>query len=198
MASRPWQGASRQGTAQPEVQNLDGFPEIAGVIVADDDAIVRDVLRSRLEAIDQVVLLASDGLEAVALAARMQARLILLDLKMPRLNGLDACRRIRLMAHNAKTPIVILTSLTGKDAEAAATQVGATAFLTKPFRSAELLQELSRFLRISDVTRDAITSAAGRAAKIARTAPTEDSVVAKAGPSGALDRGKDILAVLRG
>jgi CheY-like chemotaxis protein len=197
MASRPWQGASRQGTAQPEVQNLDGFPEIAGVIVADDDAIVRDVLRSRLEAIDQVVLLASDGLEAVALAARMQARLILLDLKMPRLNGLDACRRIRLMAHNAKTPIVILTSLTGKDAEAAATQVGATAFLTKPFRSAEL-QELSRFLRISDVTRDAITSAAGRAAKIARTAPTEDSVVAKAGPSGALDRGKDILAVLRG
>jgi two-component system, OmpR family, response regulator MprA len=78
---------------------LDGFPEIAGVIVADDDAIVRDVLRSRLEAIDQVVLLASDGLEAVALATRMQARLILLDLKMPRLNGLDACRRIRLMAH---------------------------------------------------------------------------------------------------
>jgi CheY-like chemotaxis protein len=198
MAGRPRQGANRQGPAQPEVQNLEALPEIAGVIVADDDAIVRGVLRSRLEAIDQVVLLASDGLEAVALAARMHARLILLDLKMPRLNGLDACRRIRQMPHNAKTPIVILTALTGKDAEAAATQVGATAFLTKPFRSAELLQELSHFLTISDATRDAITCAAGRAATIARTAPTGDSALAKVRPGGALDRGKDILAVLRG
>ena len=177
---------------------MEALPDIGGVIVADDDAIVRGVLRSRLEAIDQIVLLASDGLEAVALAARMQARLILLDLKMPRLDGLVACRRIRQMPHNAKTPIVILTFLTGKDAEAAATQVGATAFLTKPFRSAELLQELSRFLTMSDVMRDAINRAAGRAAKIARTAPSGDCSVAKAGSGGTLDRGRGIMAVLRG
>ena len=83
------------GVLNRKVQVLDRLPDLAGVIVADDDAMIRSVLRSKLQAIDQTVLLASNGLEAVELASRIQARLILLDLGMPQLNGLLACQRIR-------------------------------------------------------------------------------------------------------
>jgi CheY-like chemotaxis protein len=181
------------------VQILEELPDFAGIIVADDDAMIRSVVRSTLEAIGQTVLLASDGLEAVELASRMRARLIMLDLRMPRLNGLLACQQIRQLPHNAKTPIVILTSLVRKDAEAAASRTGATAFLAKPFRSAELLQALSGFLTISDTMRTVIKSAADRAGGIARTAPAPSGNinVASVGPNDAFNRGKNILTVLR-
>ena len=157
-----------------KVQILDRLPDLAGVIVADDDAMIRSVLRSKLQSIDQTVLLASNGLEAVELASRIQARLILLDLGMPQLNGLLACQRIRQMPHNAKTPIVILTSIVGKDAEVASARIGATAFLTKPFRSGELLQALSCYLPSNDVSRNAIKHGANRVTEIARNRTRAD------------------------
>lgn len=181
------------------MQVLQAFPDLTGVIVADDDAVIRDVLRSTLEAVDQTVFLACDGQEAVDLASRMRAKLIILDLKMPRLNGLLACQQIREMPHNSKTPIVILTSMTGDYTELAARRIGATAFLTKPFRSAELLQALARFLTVSEAMRDVISRAADRAAMIARAAPAPNGVmsVLPVAPNDAFARGKDILNVLR-
>ncbi len=175
-------------------------PAITGVIVADDDPMICSVIRAKLEALDQTVLVAGDGLEAVRFASRIKASVIILDLNLPRLNGLLACQQIREMPHNAMTPIVILTSMHGKEVETAAARVGATMFLTKPFRSAQLLQELSRFLSIDDVTRHMITRSAERAALIAQIAPapTNDRTGAKVGPNNPIDRGKNILAVLRG
>lgn len=172
---------------------------VTGVIVADDDGMIRDILRTRLEALDLNVFLASDGLEAVELASRIQAALIILDLKMPRLNGLLTCQRIRHLPGNTKTPIVILTALPGKDAAAAAAQVGATAYFAKPFRPALLLQELSRFLPLSDAMRDQIVRNADLASGIAQPPPTPIGQVTSAKPhSGSqLDRGKDVLDVLR-
>lgn len=138
------------------------------VIIADDDLVIRNVLRSKLEAINQTVLLAPNGLKAVQLAEQTRVKLILLDLAMPQLNGLLACQRIRQIPHHAQTPIVILTSVVGKDAEEALTRVGATAFLAKPFRSGQLLQVLSRYLANSEGTQREINCAADRVAEIAR------------------------------
>jgi CheY-like chemotaxis protein len=140
---------------------------LTGVIVADDDPIIRSVLRAALEAIDLNVFVADNGLEAVRLAARIQAALIILDFKMPQLNGLVACQHIRQLRGNAQTPIVMLTSSFGNDFEAAAASVGVTEYHVKPFRTALLMQAVARFLPISDAARDLIRRNADRANGIA-------------------------------
>jgi two-component system alkaline phosphatase synthesis response regulator PhoP len=173
---------------------------VTGVIIADDDGMIRDILRTRLEALDLNVFLASNGLEAVDLASRIRAALIILDLKMPQLNGLLACERIRQLPGNAQTPIVVLTALPGQDAATAASRVGATAYFAKPFRPVLLLQELSRFLPINDAARDMIRHNADLARGIAQPPPRPIGRVNSASPGsgGQLERGKTILDVLRG
>ncbi len=171
---------------------------LTAVIVADDDPLIRSVLRSKLEMLDLTVFVASDGSEAVAFASRIQASLILLDLKMPLLNGLLACERIRRQPGNAHTPIVILTSAHGNDAANAATRVGASAFLTKPFRLAPLMEVLTRFLPMTEAMRTAIHRDAARANEIAHAAPMTGNRLVKPGSDNVLDRGKSILDVLRG
>jgi two-component system chemotaxis response regulator CheY len=177
---------------------------ITGIIVADDDPVIRGILRTKLAAIGQDVFLAVDGEEAIAFAQRMRAALVILDLKMPRLNGLLACQRIRQLPGYEQTPIVILTSSDGEQVEAAATRVGATAFLTKPFRSGPLMEVLSRFLRIDAVTLRAIRLSAVRVTRMAGPgpagvpAPARDEISAGLREESGLDRGKTILALLRG
>ncbi len=173
---------------------------ITGVIVADDDPIIRGILRSKLAAVGQEVFLACDGAEAVALASRMPAAMVILDLKMPRLNGLEACLLIRKLPGYAQTPIVILTANDAQGVEAAATRVGATVFLTKPFRAATLLDVLARFLPMDAATLRTIRDDADRATRIARggSAPARDKLPTTPDPGNPLDRGKTILAVLRG
>jgi CheY-like chemotaxis protein len=146
------------------------------------------------------VFLVCDGLEAVEYASRMRAALIILDLKMPRLNGLLACQRIRQLPGNEHTPIAILTSMQGKEAEAAATRVGATTYFTKPFRPALLLQAVSHYLPISEAAREVLRLGADQANGYDRPAPrAAGAIVTKhRGPEGLLDRGKNILDVLRG
>jgi CheY-like chemotaxis protein len=119
-----------------------------GVIVADDDPIVRGILRAKLEAIHRDVLLASDGTEAIALASQTQVGLVILDIAMPRLDGILACARIRQLPGYATTPIVMLTSNQTGRARDKASCSGATMFIEKPFESASLMLALSRLLPI--------------------------------------------------
>ena len=141
------------------------------VIIADDDPMIRDVLRHKLEAINISVFVAANGEEAVEFASRMTAMLIILDLNMPRLNGLLACQQIRKTTNNAHTPIVILTADNRSDAEQAVTLVGATTYLTKPFRAAMLMQALAEFLPANRAMQDRIRRDAARAADIVQIKP---------------------------
>ena len=113
-----------------------------GIIVADNDALIRDLLRSMLVHEGYSVFLATNGAEALAYAHRLQAQLVVLDLGMPRLNGLCACEAMRRLPGYAGIPIVILTVFDGWDTREAAHRVGATRFFTKPFRSDEFMREL--------------------------------------------------------
>ena len=90
------------------------------VIVADNDYIVRGILRSILEREGFTVLQAVDGLEAIDYAMRVNARLVILDYKMPRLDGFGACAQIRHLPGYADTPIAVLTAFDNKDTRAAA------------------------------------------------------------------------------
>jgi two-component system chemotaxis response regulator CheY len=136
----------------------------SGVVVADDDLLIRDILQGELETINQTVVLASNGLEAVILASGMLASLVILDIKMPMLDGLLTCAQLRKLPDYAKTPIVMLTTDDTEKSQTAASNAGATMFLVKPFGAASLMLTLSRFLPLDDATLHSIHDAAVRAA----------------------------------
>jgi CheY-like chemotaxis protein len=172
---------------------------VGGVIVADDDEIIRCVLRNSFEAFNLNVFLASNGLEAVELATNVDAALIILDLKMPRLDGLLASQRIRQIPGNAQTPIIILTAVSDDRARLAATKVGANMFIKKPFRPAIMLQAVANYLPITDADREAICANASRVKEMTRTAwkRSSEDVPVKHAPGNPLDRGIEVLQALR-
>ncbi len=114
------------------------------VIVADNDYIIRNILRSLLEGKGFTVLSAIDGLEAVDYATRTIARFAILDLRMPKLDGFAACSQIRQLPGYRNVPIAILSAFSGTETREAAKNAGATIFLSKPFTPIEVLRAISK------------------------------------------------------
>jgi DNA-binding response OmpR family regulator len=117
-----------------------------GVILAENDGPMRAVIRSILLRAEQLVFPAADGEEAVMLARQFRARLVMLDIAMPRLNGLLACKAIRALPGYAAVPIVMLTGHCDDAMRVAAQRLGANDFITKPFRPNDLLARLATHL----------------------------------------------------
>jgi DNA-binding response OmpR family regulator len=120
-----------------------------GVIVAENDELFSRVIRAVLEQAGLRVFLASDGDQAVTFARQFKARLVLLDIGMPNLNGLMACEEIRLLPGYAHVPIVMLTGYTDERMHEAAMQLGANDFITKPFAPEALMARLAVHLDIT-------------------------------------------------
>jgi sigma-B regulation protein RsbU (phosphoserine phosphatase) len=123
-----------------------------GVIVAENDEQIRDLIRSVLLRARQQVFPVANGAEALMMARRLRARLVLLDISMPRLNGLQACTAIRNLPGYADVPIVMLTAHDDERFRATAKRVGATNFIAKPFRPSLLLTQLAEYLDYPEST----------------------------------------------
>ncbi len=108
------------------------------VVIADDQALVREGLMTLLQAAPDInpVAAAADGEEAVALCARHRPDVVLMDLRMPRLDGVEATRRIR--AAQPDTEIVVLTTHADEASILDALQAGARGYLTKDAGIAEI------------------------------------------------------------
>jgi two-component system phosphate regulon response regulator PhoB len=103
------------------------------ILVVDDEPPILELVRYTLEDEQIRVLEASDGAQALETALAARPDLILLDVQMPRLDGLEVCRRLRANASLAGTRIVMLTAA-GQDADRArGLAAGADEYLTKPF-----------------------------------------------------------------
>jgi DNA-binding response OmpR family regulator len=109
------------------------------ILIVDDEPPILDLVRFTLEDADVRVVEATDGAEALVLARRIKPDLVLLDVHMPKLNGLEVCRQLRLEPDLARMPIVMLTAA-GQDADRArGREAGADEYLTKPFSPLALL-----------------------------------------------------------
>ena len=107
------------------------------ILVAEDETIIRLDLRGLLERAGyEVVAEARDGEEAVELARRHQPDLAVMDVKMPRLDGIEAARRI---LDERPIPIVMLTAYGQEELVSRAVEVGVFGYLVKPFREQDLL-----------------------------------------------------------
>ncbi|KDN16221.1 response regulator transcription factor [Amycolatopsis rifamycinica] len=114
------------------------------VLVVDDDETVRDVVRRYLEVAGFTVGLAGDGAEGLAKFAAHEPDLVVLDVMMPGINGLEVCRRLRQVS---QVPIVMLTALGEEENRIAGLQLGADDYVTKPFSPKELALRVASVLR---------------------------------------------------
>jgi two-component system KDP operon response regulator KdpE len=114
------------------------------ILLAEDELALRDFVSRNLRARGFEVLEASNGLEALALWERENPHLLILDIMMPRMDGLEVCRRVR--EHSA-VPIIVLTALDAESDKVTALDLGADDYLTKPFGVEELLARVRAVLR---------------------------------------------------
>lgn len=124
------------------------------VLVVDDEKPLRDFVRRNLEARGYQVLNAANGLEALAIFKNEQVDLVILDIMMPHLDGLETARRIREDSH---VPIIILTAMGEEVDKVRAFDLGADDYLTKPFGVGELLGRIKAVLRRSSWDQSLIT-----------------------------------------
>ncbi len=114
------------------------------ILVADDEPRYVRAIKVNLEANGYEVITAQDGQMAVELAADLAPDLVLLDIKMPRLDGYAACQRIR---EFSKVPIIMLTALVEDNDKVKGLDSGADDYVTKPFSSHELMARVRAALR---------------------------------------------------
>ena len=115
------------------------------ILIVDDDAGIRRLIATTLEDVSGYRMSeAGDGEEAVERARQVQPSIVFLDIDMPRLNGIETCRRLKSEPATADATIVMLTGDSDHDAERAARHAGADLFLTKPFSPLHLLRLVDR------------------------------------------------------
>ena len=111
---------------------------IGRVLIADDEEMNRWLFRDLLEAEGHCVLLAEDGAEALEKALTQNPGAILLDVAMPKLDGFEVCRRLRLDPRTAHIPILVVTGLESHANRLTGIQAGANDFLSKPVDNIEI------------------------------------------------------------
>jgi len=124
------------------------------ILVVDDDPTVSDVVRRYLERAGYAVTLSADGHDALAAYERNRPDLVVLDLMLPGLDGLEVCRRLRSSASGV--PIVMLTALGEEADRVLGLQLGADDYVTKPFSPRELVLRVQSVLRRASVRPDPV------------------------------------------
>jgi len=103
------------------------------LLIADDEPAVRALVHATLEGDDYQIIEAGDGVEALELVREQSPSLVLLDVMMPRLNGLDVCRAIKSDPSTSRTMVVMLTAQAQQRDRERGMAAGADVYFTKPF-----------------------------------------------------------------
>lgn len=116
------------------------------ILVVDDEVYIAHILEFSLGMEGYEVITAMSGQEAIEQADRGNPDLIVLDILMPDMDGYEVCRRLRADERFAETPIILLTAKHGEEDRARGLQVGASAYITKPFRPVDLIDQIRSLL----------------------------------------------------
>lgn len=116
------------------------------ILIADDDVILTEMLRFRLENACHTVVTASDGMEALDKADGGDIDLVVLDSMMPVVAGPEVLARLKSNPRTAQIPVVMLTARNGESDVVAALKGGASEYLTKPFIPQELMIRIEKLL----------------------------------------------------
>ena len=115
------------------------------ILIADDELNIRSLI-SRMLGKDYIVIEATNGEEAIDIAKRQEPDLILMDLIMPQMDGYTACSSIKTDQATKGIPVVMLTGVGHEFNKKFAREMGADAYITKPFSADELLRQVKQVL----------------------------------------------------
>ena len=147
----------------------------ARVLIADDNTANLRILRTRLAADGYEVVTAADGEEALVVARDSTPDLILLDIMMPKVDGIEVCRQLKAAQGSGFTPIILVTAMTDAKDIVAGLEAGADEYLTKPVDHAALSARVRSMLRIKGLH----DTVAAQAQEIARWNATLERRVAE-------------------
>ena len=116
------------------------------ILYIEDNEMNRKIVRDLLKRTSYQVIEAFDGEAGVAMALDKRPDLILMDIQLPKISGMEATRRLRAEAATANTPIVAITSFALSGDEQKAKEAGATAYLAKPYSPFDLLNLIRKLL----------------------------------------------------
>jgi len=116
------------------------------ILYVEDNAMNRQIVRDLLKRTSYQLIEAYDGEGGVALALEKRPDLILMDVQLPKISGLEATRRLRAQAATAQTPIIAITSFALSGDDKKAIEAGATAYLAKPYSPRDLLGLIRKML----------------------------------------------------
>ena len=117
------------------------------VLVVDDEEPILELLKYNLEKSGYEVKTALDGARAVDIARKFIPDLVLLDIMMPKMDGVETCRQLRDMPELQKTFVVFLTARSEEYSEVAAFDIGADDYITKPIKPRALMSRISALFR---------------------------------------------------
>jgi two-component system alkaline phosphatase synthesis response regulator PhoP len=120
------------------------------ILVVDDEAVLVETIAYNLEQAGYAVVTAADGVSALEAAQREKPDLIILDLMLPEMDGLEVCRQLRRESNTSTTPIMMLTAKGEEIDKVVGLEVGADDYVTKPFGRRELLARVRALLRRTD------------------------------------------------
>ena len=118
----------------------------AKILIVDDDPDIATMLEDRLQASDYGTVIAKDGVEALELVEQEAPHLMLLDLDMPRMTGLEVLKRLPKVRPAEDLPVIVMTAHASIDAAVEAMKTGAYDFLTKPLDKDHLLLVINKAL----------------------------------------------------
>lgn len=120
------------------------------ILIVEDEKDIIEVLRYYLEKEGYRVHVAQDGFEALEVASRVVPNLILLDLMLPKLDGMEVCKRIKTDERLRSVPVLMLTAKGEESDKVRGLEIGADDYITKPFSAKELVARVKAHLRRTD------------------------------------------------
>lgn len=117
------------------------------VLVVDDEEPIRELLKYNLEKDGYEVKTADDGIQAIEIAKKFHPELVLLDIMMPNMDGVETCRQLRQIPELQSTFVIFLTARSEEYSEVAAFDVGADDYITKPIKPRALISRIGAVFR---------------------------------------------------
>ena len=130
---------------------MNDAPTRARILVVDDEPAIREYEASLLSELGHEVLAAADGTEALELARTKQPHLILLDIMMPELSGIEVCRQLRADPRTRDIRVIVVSAVEAKRALEESIIAGADDFLAKPIHALELMVRVRSILRVRNI-----------------------------------------------
>jgi two-component system cell cycle response regulator len=148
MAAEMLAGSKKNDKARADERQTSGKT----ILVVDDEAMNRKLVEAILAAENSEIITAEDGVQALTCAAETPPDLILLDMMMPGMNGLEVLRKLKTNAVTAEIPVIMVTAMADRESVTQALDAGADECLSKPVNAAELVLQVKNMLGLHELS----------------------------------------------